>query len=154
MCIGKHSIFIKASPRNRSCQNWFSSFFTNLTDISNQIIPICRICKSIAIFRIDFLIIMTKLNNDIISRFYSFHHHIPTTFGTETLRASAIHRMILKADSFFEIKRKNLPPTFFRVTSSIWLIRHGGVSDQEKGDFFFYFIITKNRRIKQGECCK
>src|SRR5690606_31616339 len=85
---------------------------------------VCSMWIGISIWRFYFLIIMTKLNKNIISWLKHLINLFPPTFIYKTTRTSTIDRFVYNGNVFIKNFRQHLSPSTFRVLLCIGLISH------------------------------
>ena len=140
MGIDQNTIFVKISSHNGCKQNRMCTFILNFFNVSYQVLTVSRvwICKSFRI--VDFSIIVSKLNENIIAFLYFFQHWFPMPFLSKAFTTSTIDSMIFYRYIFFEEWQKHLNPTSFWIFVRIGFVCHGRITN----GIYFYgvnFII-------------
>ena len=78
-----------------------------------------------------FLIIMTELNDNIVTGLYLIQYLLPTTLVDKTLAASTIDRMIIDHIRIIEEGLEHHTPPSFLFSASGIFVSHRTVTDHE-----------------------
>ena len=68
-------------------------------------------------FLIGLLIIMPKLNKNIITRLYFINYYLPQSFINKTFRTPTISSMVFHTNILTEISSQHMAPSTFLITS-------------------------------------
>ena len=88
--------------------------------------------------RLGFLVVMSKLNEDIIARLDLGEHLVPSSLVDETLRGAAVDGVVVNNDVIVEILLEHHAPTAFLLATGGVLVGHGGVAYHEHGEIVFF----------------
>ena len=81
------------------------------------------------------LIIMTKLDDDIIAWLYLIQNFLPSAFIQEALRTSSVYGMIINDNLIVEATLEYHTPTTLRIVSVISLLGSSRVTYDENRSF-------------------
>src|SRR5680860_687740 len=95
MRIIKMSIFIKSPPHDGGGKYRISTEVPGFMYEFFEVLAVFCLWRGVSFRRILFLIIVAKLDNHIVSRFYQFPDLLPPAFINKTFTASAVYGMII-----------------------------------------------------------
>ena len=86
---------------------------------------------------LGFLVVMSKLDEDVVAGLNFVEHLVPTAFVDETLGGAAVDGMVIHYDMGVEILLEHHTPTAFLFASGGVFVGHGGVAYHEHGEIGF-----------------
>ncbi|OPZ92593.1 MAG: hypothetical protein BWY72_02524 [Bacteroidetes bacterium ADurb.Bin416] len=132
--IDKLTLFVKFSAYNRRQQNGITSFGPGFFNVLFELVVERATRIGVSVW-IGLLVVMTKLNQHIITWFDAFKHHVPASFVAKAQAAATIEGMIIHHDvTTVKIARKCLSPAPFKVFIGQRFVGTRRISDGENRD--------------------
>ena len=126
------SLNMEVATNNTIHQHWNTTMFSRLTYKTGKIVVECGTRIGVTI-RLCLLVVMTELDDDIITGLYKRHHLFPSTLVNETLGGAAIDGMVINHDMIVKIALQSHCPTSFLLTTGDVLVGSGRVTYNEDG---------------------
>ena len=111
----------EVATHNSIHQNGSGLALTSLTDKATEVLieRSTRLCVTCSVL---LLIVMTKLNHNIVARPQLLEHSLPTSFSNKALRRTSIHSMIAHSHMTVEATLEHHPPPSFRIGQRVLLV--------------------------------
>ena len=144
VCIGELTVF-EMTAYNGIEQHGYRPFAARFVHKPPQII-VERRSRIGMPCRIGFGIVVTELDKHIIALLQPVEYGLPTSFVNKTLRAAAVHGVILDIDFLGEKTGQYEAPAPFGISARQVFIRHGRIADHIDRNFT---IVLGSRKQKK-----
>ena len=113
-------------------QHWDAALLAGLTDKTGEIVIEGGAWIGVTV-RLRLLIVMAKLDDDIVAWFDARKYLIPSAFVDKTLGGTAVDSVVVDEDMIIEIALQSHRPATFLLTARDILVGSGRVANDEDG---------------------